>query len=372
MTINLTEAQSYAALSGLPQIDIPKNLKLALSGGRGVVSILREIIALWRGPGKLSPQEYFYYRLWDPAIPPEEKRRFIGKKAQHEMHLACNSQYWYGTAADKILFHMIMMGASLPVPDLIAISTENRSIPGVPNLTTPTALAGLLRRQELYPLFMKEVGGRYSLSVFSADAYDETSDEVVLLGGTCHSPEALAASLTAGGGYLIQRRLRQAPALAVPFGPRLWSVRVLVLLGSTGPKIYRAAAKIATGANPADNYWRSGNMLGAIELESGSIWRIVSGTGADLSANSMHPDTGHPIVGTKIPDWETIQELIQVAAPIFAGIRTQSWDIALTEVGPVFLEVNFGGDLNLTQLASAKGVLDACYADHLVHCGYSK
>ena len=35
---------------------------------------------------------------------------------------------------------------------------------------------------------------------------------------------------------------------------------------------------------------------------------------------------------------------------MFAGVRTQSWDVALSDQGPGFLEVNFGGDLNLAQL----------------------
>jgi hypothetical protein len=151
MIASTAETQSYASRSGLPQVDIPQNLNLALTVGRSVVSLLHEIIALWRGPGKLSPQEYFYYRLWDPAAPLDEKRRFVGKKAQHEMHLACNSQYWYGTAADKILFHTIMTGASLPVPDLTAITAENRSVPGIQNLTDPASLAALLRRPDDYP-----------------------------------------------------------------------------------------------------------------------------------------------------------------------------------------------------------------------------
>ena len=118
---------------------------------------------------------------------------------------------------------------------------------------------------------MKEVGGKYSLSVVSADSYDEARDEVVFLDGTRRAPEALASAMTAGSGYLVQRRLRQAPSLAALFGPRLWSVRVLVLLGKTGPKLHCAVAKIATGDNPADNYWRRGNMLGAIALESRTI-----------------------------------------------------------------------------------------------------
>jgi hypothetical protein len=364
------ETQSYASLSDIPRIDIPQNLNLALSTKRHVLSILREILNLWRGPGKLTPQEYFYYRLWDPALPLEEKRRFVGKRAQNAMHLTCNSQYWYCAAADKILFHTIMSGASLPVPDLVAISAEGRTISGIPNLTNAAAFAALLRRPEIYPLFMKEVGGKYSLSVVSADSYDQATDEVVLLDGTRLSPESLAEKLITPRGYLVQRRLRQAPALAALFGARLWSVRVFVTLGKAGPRIHRATAKIATGTNPADNYWRQGNMLGVIDLESGKILRSVCGSGAELRVNDPHPDTGRPIIGAEIPDWNQVKEIVVAAGPLFAGIRSQSWDVALTEDGPVLLEVNFGGDLNLTQLATGKGVLDADYSEHLNECGY--
>ena len=111
-------------------------------------------------------------------------------------------------------------------------------------------------------------------------------------------------------------------------------------------------------------------MLGAINLESGQILRTVTGSGADLHVNSAHPDTGRPILGTPIPDWNRLKEIVLAAAPIFAGIHTQSWDVALTENGPVLLEVNFGGDLNLAQLATGKGVLDAAYLEHLRGWGY--
>ena len=38
--------------------------------------------------------------------------------------------------------------------------------------------------------------------------------------------------------------------------------------------------------------------------------------------------------------------------------------------GPVLLEVNFGGDLNLAQLAHGAGALDDAYAEHLRRRGY--
>jgi hypothetical protein len=286
------------------------------------------------------------------------------------MHTTANDRHWFQTAADKILFHTIMAGAQLPVPDLLAATQAGRSLAAVPCRSDQQGLAKLLRRSDFYPLFAKPVAGKYSLSVLSADRYDAETDEIILLGGRRCSVGAVAASLVGGAGFLIQRRLNTAPQLLSLFGPRLWSVRVLVLVLPTGPVIHRAVAKIATGINPADNFWRRGNMLGAIDLDSGIISRVVRGTGVDLAIDEPHPDTGQCVVGMPIPDWECLVKLVKRAAPVFAGIRTQSWDIALTNRGPVFLEVNFGGDLNLAQLANGEGVLDEIYTRHLRTCGY--
>jgi len=356
--------------NGIPNVDIPRNLQAAISAGRRMTSILREIVSLRRGAGKLTPNEYFYYRLWDLALSAAEKRRFVGKQAQHQMHLACNDPGWYAAAADKLLFQTLMAGSGFPVPPLLAVTQAGRRAGEAPTFGSPPEIARFLREPQIYPLFAKPVAGKYSLSVISADRYDAAADEVLLLGGERKTAENLGADLAGGTGYVIQCRLDPDARLARLFGPRLWSVRALVLAGPPGPVIHRAVAKIATGSNAADNFWRPGNMLGAIELETGIISRVVRGTGAEMSLNEAHPDTKRPIIGTLIPQWEALARLVISAAESLPGIRTQSWDIALAAEGPVLLEVNYGGDLNLAQLAHGTGVLDERYVEHLARCGY--
>lgn len=50
--------------------------------------------------------------------------------------------------------------------------------------------------------------------------------------------------------------------------------------------------------------------------------------------------------------------------------RIPSWNVALLAAGPVFLELDFGGDLNLRQLAHGVGVLDAVCREHLRRRSY--
>ena len=113
-------------LNGIPPVNIPNNLRMALNNGLRMSTILREVIALRRGTGKITPSEYFYHQLWNSSLTFDQKRTFVGKQAQHRMHVVCNDRHWYQTAADKILFHTIMAGANLPVPAVIAITQTGR------------------------------------------------------------------------------------------------------------------------------------------------------------------------------------------------------------------------------------------------------
>ena len=56
----------------------------------------------------------------------------------------------------------------------------------------------------------------------------------------------------------------------------------------------------------------------------------------------------------------------------FPGCGRSPGTVALTDGGPVLLEVNWGGDLNLAQLAYGRGVLDERYAAHLHANAYQK
>ncbi len=67
-TRGLEEAALFTTLDGIPKIDVVANLRAAVTAGRRMTSILREITALRRGAGKLRPNEYFYYRLWQPGL----------------------------------------------------------------------------------------------------------------------------------------------------------------------------------------------------------------------------------------------------------------------------------------------------------------
>jgi len=358
------------ALDAPPRIDLVAHIRAAGRHGHIGFALGPEMWRLNRGNGKLTPAEYYYYRLYDEKYDAAEKSRFIGKHAQHAMHAACNDPGWFAAAHDKLLFDAILRGNDLPCPKIVALyDTAGRKTAGR-CVGDAAALEGYLSDPANFPVFAKPLDGMYSIGVLDMVEYDGANVRLGIDAKFSVSNVVQYISDFGRAGYLFQDRLRPHPDLVAAFGPTLSSVRVLILLGPSGPITKSAVSKIPLARNMADNFWRTGNMLAAVNLESGVLGAAVSGVGEARQAHQDHPETGVRIEGLSLPQWLPTMELCKAAARAFPGIRTQSWDVAITDQGPVLMELNFGGDLNLHQIAHGKGMLDEIYAEHLRRCGY--
>lgn len=350
------------------RLDRLSNLQAAYrSGSKG---LLRELCLLSRRPGKLTVDEYLYYTLYDQALSPDERARFVGKRVQTAMHHACNDTRWFAIADDKLLFYSLMLGTNLPVPETLATYDTKGRNTFCRTLSDKQALRTFLADDTIYPLFLKPIDGMYSIGALRLQ--QATGSGIILKSGQNASPDDIVTFISDYGkqGYLIQRILQPHADPLRHFGKTLPSIRFLVLLNDDGAAIESAVVKIPRSHNIADNYWRSGNMLGSVNQETGIIERVVTGAGDSYREITVHADTGISLIGYQLPDWRQAISLCLKAATMFPGIRTQSWDIALSDKGPILMELNFGGDLNLHQLAHRRGILSTTYIKHLKSCGY--
>ena len=80
-----------------------------------------------------------------------------------------------------------------------------------------------------------------------------------------------------------------------------------------------------------------------------------AGIGLDQREIDLHPDTRKALTGFAIPNWKETMDLCAKAASLLPGIRLQSWDIALCAGGPVIVEVNASGGMDLPQHAFRRG-----------------
>lgn len=339
--------------------------------GKTLSSQMADIARLTFGAGKLDREEYFYFRLYDDArYDMAARRAFVGKAIEQRLHAITNHIEWYAAANDKLLCYAQLAWLGFPVPETQAVYRRGAAFPGITTLDGPEALMAYLRRGLAYPAFGKPVTGIRSVGVLGLQRYDAEADAVVLADGRQVGVHELAEALAAyvEDGYLFQHRLTQHPEMAAVCGDALGTVRLIVLLDDDGPQIFRSLWKVPAAGSVADNFWRQGNMLAAVDPESGRIWRAIRGVGPELEELEAHPDSGEALVGRTLPLWGQVRERVLAAAAGFPQLRMQAWDVAIGPDGPVLVELNVGGDYNLPQLVSGEGMLDARFRAFLARC----
>ena len=343
------------------KIDVPQSLMwIRRNSGKGLLSLVAEMVRLARDVGKLTAQEYITFQLYDDEkYDATQKRSFLGTRGANQIYNRVISPFYCGLSHDKLLSNALLQSYGLPIPASYAVYHQRRADAAAPVFRDPAALAAFLRDGMTYPCFAKPINGWESRGVSDIRAYDRASDSLVMAVGEPVKVDDFATAIAKlDSGALFQELLQPHPALAGLCGDRVSTVRPMVLISDDRLEVFRSVWKVVAGDNIADNFWRPGNMLAAIESTTGRVERLVRGTGIKHEILEAHPDTGQTLLGTALPQWDEVLRIAKELALILPELRILAPDIAITARGPVFVEINAGGAMDLPQLATGKGSLD--------------
>src|SRR5690348_1431739 len=265
------------------------------ASGKSVSAQMRDIVALSRGFGGLSPREYYYFGLYDDSrFPEDEKKRFIGLGVQSQILWRCSDGQYWAISRDKLLFAALMAQHGFPLPNTQAVLHRFRKICSGRPLRSLGDAARFLRQEATYPLFTKPVKGMRSAGSARIDGYDAYTDELQLFPGRRARVDAYLESIEryVDEGYLFQDVQHPHERIRAVCGDRLATVRVVMMVGPEGGVPFRAVWKVPAGANVADNFWRRGNILCGVDPATGRVTRAICGTGTEQVDVANHPDTG--------------------------------------------------------------------------------
>lgn len=337
--------------------------------GKGVLQQLREIAQLRLGPGTLKPADYYALGAFDDAVYPPGAKRELVSWSQSYLSERVNNRHWVALASDKLNTYVMLKGLGLPFPELYALlHRRGRFFDGIPTLRSAEATATLLREGMRYPFFGKPLGRSFGIGAASVDGYNASTDRLQMATGEAVAVEEYVKQIARFAGYLFQRRVAPHPAIRAICGDRLGTVRMVVLYGEDGPRLFRCTWKTPVGRNITDHaIGRSGNLKAWVDPASGRVERVLQGLTEDDPEiyglgrlgreTAVHPDSQAPVLGITLPDWDEAVALCLRAASAFPGLRYQSWDVAMTDEGPTLLELNSAG--GVAQMPGCKGFCDA-------------
>ncbi len=213
---------------------------------------------------------------------------------------------WSTLAHDKYLFNVTYKALNFPVPDVLALYQDVARAISDPMLTNRNELETFLMCQDNYPLVCKPLFGIYSHGVTAAEAYDDTAAEIVLTSGECTKLSDYVdnivnnkdRTLFGKAGYIFQSLLTPHRKIVEICGSRICTLRLVVLLDNDGPNLYRTLWKISSGDNMADNFWRSGNFLAALDAQTGTVLDVVDGSGENRKKSAFTRTPGENSLGS--------------------------------------------------------------------------
>ncbi|NEO89121.1 MAG: hypothetical protein F6K56_02145 [Moorea sp. SIO3G5] len=342
-------------------------LKAANVSQRPILEIALEALRLRFSYPYLDLSEYLDFKLYLNDLTFSEKAAFCGHRMQSTLIEIVVDEYSKFMAIDKVTMYFLFRASGFPTPEIHAIYRSRR--PSVLlNIATPQDLEDYLRKPGSLPIYFKRSSGSYGHGNTLADHLN--GDMLHLGTGSSEPLRDFCCSLDDGGtlGWILQEPLTAHSEIAEISGTeKISSIRIHTILLDSGPQIMKAIFKVNVGNLDCDNFdhGKTGNLLGAVDIKTGKIFRIISGTGLDQIENPLHPKTGRNLIGFELPYWNKVVELVLEAHLAFPGYLCPGWDVAICETGPTILELNYFGDLKLSQHAYRRGFIDPEFMNFL-------
>ncbi len=318
----------------------------------------------------MDSEDYYRLGLHRTDMPFSEKRSFLGKYRSFRYYTRINPIQYEVFGHDKVLMHLLALPLGVPMAPVLATT----GAPGDPvigeRLNDAEALREFLVRPSSRNLFLKPCTGTLGIGALAlGERLGDGHSWQRLPGRTpiCVE-EVLRHFLDARGRmrrFLIQPRFAPHPGLAHIVPEVLHTVRVGTLFDSGRVHVLGAALRMGGGDVPTDSSMAPGGISIPFDLLTGEL-----GEGHEVVDGLAHRRPDHPVThvrftGSALPYWREALKMAEEAARKFSFIPWLSWDVGISESGPVITEFNTRSRWTSVQAAMGKGLLAGKLAEVL-------
>lgn len=161
-------------------------------------------------------------------------------------------------------------------------------------------------------------------------------------------------ALLEAGACVVEELIDQDQRIAQLHPQSVNTIRYATYLNGEQLHTIACFIKIGRGESVVDN-GGAGGFLAAIDEATGKI--TTSGKTEYGEVIEVHPDTGIPLVGFQIPEWEELLKLVKELPTVLPEQKYVGWDLALSETkGWVLVEGNSGGQFVGPQISKGQGI----------------
>ncbi len=302
------------------------------------LKVMRDFVSLYHAKG-LRPEEYYEFEFEKRSE--DFRRDFLGLDEQRYYLELLNPLKYMSLARNKFVAHKMLENTGIQTSELYcyyqpeARYAENSECTG--------DLAGVLRilkGRGVQSCVIKTTESSHGDNVWVIKVVDYQDNDAIL---TRFDGQQLSLSSVLGDEALVfENVVRQTEQFAAFNASSVNTVRFMTALYPDGSaKVIATFMKIGRAGRCVDNAGGGGNVDVCVDVATGEIRYAIQFDGwHHVQDIDCHPDSGSPLNGVVIDNWESIKAEVIRFQQAFPYCKVAGWDIAITDDGPVVIEVN--------------------------------
>jgi len=288
--------------------------------------------------------EYFLYRLYDEQKPDQYRKRFAGR-VNRDMYLErINPIDYILLARNKYVTKLLLKSLAIPTPEMYFLFDPQAGVESPDVLNNHASAEKRLSLLGSRPIVVKVLEGEHGrdVNVYSGFKIEENRFQAIHASGETHSLSEMLDFAGKGQKLLVEEKVAQAASFSALNQSSVNTIRMLTQLHPNGEAdLILAFIRIGRQGRWVDNAAKGGNVMAKVNKETGRLENIISFINyRTFEAITHHPDSGVNLVDFEIRDWKLILEQVLGFQRKISWLKAIGWDIAITDTGPVVIEIN--------------------------------
>lgn len=300
--------------------------------------VLKDYLSLYKSKG-LTTEEYYQFEF--EKRDEQFRNSFLGINEQRYYLDYLNPIKYYSISRNKFFTHKLLEKTGVKKSELICYFQPEAKYYEISDFANNLdGVLQILKNKKVLSCVIKTTESSHGDNVIVVKSIDYYENDALL---TLFNDETIKLSLLLGDKPLIFENVIHQTKQFSNFNPSsVNTIRFMTTLYPDGTaRIIATFIKIGRAGKCVDNAGRGGNIDVCVELDSGEIKNAIQFDGwRNIKEIERHPDTGCQLNGVTIENWQYIKEEVKKYQQAFPYCKAAGWDIAITDDGPIVIEVN--------------------------------
>lgn len=287
----------------------------------------------------LTMDEYYEFEFHKQTD--EFRKTFLGLNEQRFYLDTLNPVKWYSFARNKYVAHKLLEDSGIRTAELYCYYEPHGVFDNSSSVASNVAdVSRLLRTKGVTQCVIKSTEDSHGDNVVVVESIEYYNQDCSLL--YFNGEKHLLSEVLGPQPRIFESLIRQTSQFNSFNRSSVNTVRFMTTLYPNGEsRIIATFIKIGRAGKCVDNAGGGGNVDVCVDVESGEIKYAIQYEGMhSITDIDQHPDTGTQLNGVVIEDWEKIKSEVIKFQQAFPWCKAAGWDIAITDDGPVVVEVN--------------------------------